>query len=608
MDYLIMLSFAQLIYTFLLSIVFFSKERINKKENNIYSYLLIETVALLSFGIILYFMMKSSSYTMKMIMNKLYLFFNLLWTYLFTLYILSTLYSEKLFNSKSSTIRNILIGFFQFILIMVLPLNFTINDNGAMFAYGISTIVTYFLSFIYVIILIYVLLSKIKFAKQSKYIPLYLFFVLGTFCTIIQAINPALFLVVHLEALLTAVMYFTIENPDAKMIEQLNKARDEAVKANQAKTDFLSSMSHEIRTPLNAICGFSNSLLENDGVSDDAKGDVKNIIMASDTLLELVNGILDISKIEANKLEIIDSVYSFKKMYEELILLTKTRIGEKPIDFRYNYDESIPEYLYGDGVRVKQIIINLLTNSAKYTKDGYIDFRINSIKKNNIIRLIISVEDSGIGIKKESIDKLFTKFERLGVEKQTTTEGTGLGLAITKKLVEMMGGKIVVQSIYGKGSIFTISLDQRMLTNEELTKVMKEKETEEKTDEIIDASGKNILVVDDNMLNLKVAERLLKAYKCNITLVSSGSECLDKVSNNKYDLILLDDMMPRMSGTETLQKLKEIETFNTPVVALTANAITGMKEEYINRGFNDYLSKPIIKEDLNRVMKKYLKK
>ena len=608
MDYLIMLSFAQLIYTFLLSIVFFSKERINKKENNIYSYLLIETVALLSFGIILYFMMKSSSYTMKMIMNKLYLFFNLLWTYLFTLYILSTLYSEKLFNSKSSTIRNILIGFFQFILIMVLPLNFTINDNGAMFAYGISAIVTYFLSFIYVIILIYVLLSKIKFAKQSKYIPLYLFFVLGTFCTIIQAINPTLFLVVPLEALLTAVMYFTIENPDAKMIEQLNKARDEAVKANQAKTDFLSSMSHEIRTPLNAICGFSNSLLESDGVSTEAKGDVKNIIMASDTLLELVNGILDISKIEANKLEIIDSVYSFKKMYEELILLTKARIGEKPIDFRYNYDESIPEYLYGDGVRVKQIIINLLTNSAKYTKDGYIDFRINSIQKNNIIRLIISVEDSGIGIKKESIDKLFTKFERLGVEKQTTTEGTGLGLAITKKLVEMMGGKIVVQSIYGKGSIFTISLDQRILTNEELTKVMKEKETEEKTDEIIDASGKNILVVDDNMLNLKVAERLLKAYKCNITLVSSGSECLDKVSNNKYDLILLDDMMPRMSGTETLQKLKEIETFNTPVVALTANAITGMKEEYINRGFNDYLSKPIIKEDLNRVMKKYLKK
>jgi len=608
MDYLIMLSFAQLIYTFLLSIVFFSKERINKKENNIYSYLLIETVALLSFGIILYFMMKSSSYTMKMIMNKLYLFFNLLWTYLFTLYILSTLYSEKLFNSKSSTIRNILIGFFQFILIMVLPLNFTINDNGAMFAYGISTIVTYFLSFIYVIILIYVLLSKIKFAKQSKYIPLYLFFVLGTFCTIIQAINPALFLVVPLEALLTAVMYFTIENPDAKMIEQLNKARDEAVKANQAKTDFLSSMSHEIRTPLNAICGFSNSLLENDGVSDDAKGDVKNIIMASDTLLELVNGILDISKIEANKLEIIDSVYSFKKMYEELILLTKARIGEKPIEFKHSYDESIPEFLYGDGIRVKQVIINLLTNSAKYTKDGYIDFRINSIQKNNIIRLIISVEDSGIGIKKESIDKLFTKFERLGVEKQTTTEGTGLGLAITKKLVEMMGGKIVVQSIYGKGSIFTISLDQRMLTNEELIKVMKEKETEEKTDEIIDASGKNILVVDDNMLNLKVAERLLKAYKCNITLVSSGSECLDKVSNNKYDLILLDDMMPRMSGTETLQKLKEIETFSTPVVALTANAITGMKEEYINRGFNDYLSKPIIKEDLNRVMKKYLKK
>ena len=213
-----------------------------------------------------------------------------------------------------------------------------------------------------------------------------LFFGLGSLCMVIQFVFPGLFLVIPMQALLTAVMYFTIENPDVKMIEQLNKARDEAVKANQAKTDFLSSMSHEIRTPLNAICGFSNSLLENDGVSSEAKSDVKNIIMASDTLLELVNGILDISKIEANKLEIIDSVYSFKKMYEELILLTKARIGEKPIDFRYNYDESIPEYLYGDGVRVKQIIINLLTNSAKYTKDGYIDFKIDSIKKDNIIR------------------------------------------------------------------------------------------------------------------------------------------------------------------------------------------------------------------------------
>ena len=593
----------------ILNITYFSKERVKKIEHKIFSYSLLSSLVISFLGIIFGFisLLFDEVNFLVILFAKLYSCSLIVNVFLFTVYVYA------ISNNKISSFDNylkytmifiIVIGF----LLLLIPIDVKINDYVIEVG-GVLSKVCYFLYSFALFIQFILAIVNYKDLFTKKYIPLICLILFSIFFVILQSLFSNLnYLNSILSIIISFLMYFTIENPDVKMIEQLNKARDEAVKANQAKTDFLSSMSHEIRTPLNAICGFSNSLLENDGVSTEAKGDVKNIIMASDTLLELVNGILDISKIEANKLEIIDTVYSFKKMYEELILLTKARIGEKPIEFKHSYDESIPEFLYGDGIRVKQVIINLLTNSAKYTKDGYIDLRINSIQKNNIIRLIISVEDSGIGIKKESIDKLFTKFERLGVEKQTTTEGTGLGLAITKKLVEMMGGKIVVQSIYGKGSIFTISLDQRMLTNEELTKVMKEKETEEKTDEIIDASNKKVLVVDDNILNLKVAERLLKAYKCNITLVSSGSECLDKISSNKYDLILLDDMMPRMTGTETLQKLKEIETFNTPVVALTANAITGMKEEYIGRGFNDYLSKPIVKEDLNRVMKKYLKK
>ncbi len=367
-------------------------------------------------------------------------------------------------------------------------------------------------------------------------------------------------------------------------------------------------MSHEIRTPLNAIVGFSNGLIDNDKLDGEAKEDVKNIIMASDSLLELVNGILDISKIEAGKLEIIDTNYSFKKIYDELILLTKARLGEKPLEFKHSYDSSIPEYLYGDGTRLKQVILNLLTNSVKYTKEGYIDFRVRSVIKNDIIRLIVSVEDSGIGIKKENIDKLFSRFERLGVEKNTTVEGTGLGLAITKKLVEMMGGNIAVQSIYGKGSIFTVSIDQKIVTGEELEKLKKQENSKnEEVTKIVTAENKNVLVVDDNNLNIKVASRLLSQYKCNISSATSGQECIDKiVSGEKFDLILLDDMMPKMSGTETLVKLKEISSFNTPVVVLTANAISGMKEEYLKKGFDDYLSKPIEKEELNRVIKKYL--
>ena len=593
----------------ILNITYFSKERVKKVEHKIFSYSLLSSLAVSFLGILFGFisLFFDEVNFLVILFAKLYSCSLIVNVFLFTVYVYA-IGNKKMSNFdnylKYSMFFIVIVG----ILLLLIPIDVKINDYVIEVGGALSKVCYFLYSFALFIQFILAIVNY-KDLLTKKYIPLICLILFSIFFVILQSLFLNLnYLNSILGIIVSFLMYFTIENPDVKMIEQLNKARDEAVKANQAKTDFLSSMSHEIRTPLNAICGFSNSLLENDGVSSEAKDDVKNIIMASDTLLELVNGILDISKIEANKLEIIDSVYSFKKMYEELILLTKARIGEKPIEFKHSYDESIPEFLYGDGVRVKQIIINLLTNSAKYTKDGYIDFKIDSIKKDNIIRLIISVEDSGIGIKKESVDKLFTKFERLGVEKQTTTEGTGLGLAITKKLVEMMGGKIVVQSIYGKGSIFTISIDQKMLSEEELSKVKKENESEEKTNEIIDATGKSILVVDDNLLNLKVAERLLKVYKCNITFASSGSECLDKVSNNKYDLILLDDMMPRMSGTETLQKLKEIDSFNTPVVALTANAITGMREEYINRGFNDYLSKPIVKEDLNRVMKKYLKK
>ncbi len=603
-------SISSFFYLLVFCISFFSKKKVNNIETKLYGYIILITLVGTLVDVLGFLLFKYNidynSFFYKSI-SKLMLLYFLSWITLFTYYIYSI--SEKFLLKRNKFVISFLFILFSF-LCLFLPLNYEVGYNMAIYPQGFGVTITYLYVTFFILIDIILTLENLKNVSFKKYFPVICVIGLVFISMLIQKFFPNLFLINFSLSLIVSIMYFTIENPDVKTIEQLNQARDAAVKANQAKSDFLSSMSHEIRTPLNAICGFSSSLLENPGVSDEAKGDVKNIIMASDSLLDLVNGILDISKIEANKLEIIDTNYDFYKMFDELVLLTKARIGDKPLEFKYSYDESIPKYLYGDGMRVKQVILNLLTNSVKYTKEGFVEFRVRSVIKDDIIRLIISVEDSGIGIKKENIEKLFTKFERLGVERETTTEGTGLGLAITKKLVEMMGGNVAVQSIYGKGSIFTLSIDQKIVTGSELEKLIENEKNEEKpSDEVINASGKRVLVVDDNQLNLKVAERLLKAYKCDIDFASSGSECITKIANGeKYDLILLDDMMPKMSGSETLVKLKEIDNFNIPVCALTANAITGMREEYLGKGFNDYLSKPIVKEELNRVIKKYLKK
>ena len=343
--------------------------------------------------------------------------------------------------------------------------------------------------------------------------------------------------------------------------------------------------------------------MEHENLSSEVKEDINNIMNASDNLLEIVNGILDISKIEADKLEIINTEYNPKDVFDELVKMSEVKLKamNKPIEFKCFFDDTIPPVLYGDQGRVKQIILNLLTNAIKYTKEGWIEFKISCVNKTDVTRLIVSVEDTGIGIKEDKIDKLFTKFERLEVEKNTTVEGTGLGLAITKKLVELMNGKIVVQSKFGKGSKFSVSLDQRIVAG---------KKELEKTGVInledIEFVDKKILVVDDNIVNLKVAGRLLEKYKLSIIESNSGKDALEKVKNDKYDLILLDDMMPGMSGTETLAEMKKDSSFNTPVIALTANAINGMKEKYLNAGFDDYIPKPIDRLELEKKLKKYL--
>ena len=594
-----------LIFMVIIMAAYFSREKVSSHETNIYTYLLITML----FGLLIegtrYFMLQSFDMgdMINVILGKLYLVYYFIWSLFFALYVfvISTeskrdKYNDRFFNDLIKIGSYIVIV--TIVIIYALPLEIK-ELNGSYYMSGAGIYCLFSILAMIVGFSLIEILSNYKEINKTKAIPITAFIISSIACFVAQILNPTIFLLTFQNALITVIMFFTIENPDVKTIEQLDLAKQKADLANVAKTKFLNNMSHEIRTPLNAIIGFSEALKEEKGLSPEGQGEVKDILMASSNLLQIVNGILDVNKIETGKVEIKAKDYSFKRLWDEQVKLAKERIPDS-IEFRVTYDESIPEVLYGDEEHVKEIISNLLTNAIIYTKSGFIEMRVSSVIKEGMCRLIISVEDSGVGIKQENIEKLFSENGFTGIDEDNTVDGAGLGVNITKKLVNLMDGKIVLQSVYGEGSKFTVTIDQRISTNrlEEVDIPQEEKR---------DYSDKRILIVDDNLVNIKVTSRLLQNYHVQIEEVTSGNDCLDRVmAGVKYDLILMDDMMPVMSGTETFHHLKELAGFSTPVVALTANAMAGMREHYLTEGFDSYLAKPVNKDELNRIINKYL--
>jgi len=584
--------------------LYFSRERIKNDENKIYKLMLVSNF----FGLLLQLLCDFVSFQylnipriVSEVVLRLYLVYFLFWAICMLNYLI-TITVEK--NKRIRIIKFTYIIFVTLSLVlMFLPQNlYRDSVNKIYYTYGMAPQFIYVVSFIISTFIGLVIIVKRKVLAKKKIIPLYLFILFGIISMVVQIFRPELVITACMESLICCLMYFTIENPDVKMLKQIELAKEYAEKANRAKSDFLSSMSHEIRTPLNAIVGFSECI-KNDTTLEEAKRDAEDIIIASNNLLEIVNGILDISKIEANKMEIINKEYELLPELNNLAKLMTPRIGDRPIELKTHFAADIPFTMYGDIGKIKQIITNILTNAVKYTEKGEINFDVNCINQNDRCSLVISVEDTGRGIKPDKIDSLFTKFNRLEEDRNTTLEGTGLGLAITKALVDMMGGKIIVQSKYGEGSKFTVYLSQKIVKLEGV----REAKTEEFEEQLKFPNSK-ILVVDDNDLNLKVIDKLLKKYEINTTLVESGADCINLIKNNKdFDLILMDDMMPNLRGPEVLKVLKSIEGFNIPVIALTANAIAGMRENYLKEGFNDYLSKPIEKEELKKILNTYLR-
>ena len=585
---------ANILLSGLLIEVFFNHNNAKNQETKLYSKMLIINFISSVIAIFTIIIFKSLNLNfLTIIMKKLELVLNLLILSLFLQYNL------VLINKKVKTIKILkTIYLINIILVIILPMDVSVVNNTlkvSQIGYTIYHIISTIL--ISIISLLTIKLIKINKKNLKKSLPFLGLTMLSLFSILLQIKFPESNIYNYFMSYILLIMYFTIENPDSKVIEQLNIEAKKASEVRKAQENFLASMSHEVRTPLNTIVGLSTSLEENPKCPVEMKQDLQDIVTSSYNLLEMFNNVIDINEIEAGTLKLQNEKYNVRESINEIINIHKIKLNKKNLTLNIEYQDNIPKYLYGDIKHFKVIITNILSNAIKYTKDGKIDLLVRSINEPDKCNLIIIIKDTGIGMKEETLSKMYHKFERLDTIKNSNIEGMGLGLALTKRLVELMHGTINFTTTYQVGTTFTIMLPQEFYYQDIIT-LPKLKDL---------TKSKRVLIVDDNPLNIKVAKRALEALNyTNLDTCDSGFKCLEKVKNgSSYDIILMDIMMPGMSGTQTLENLKNISSFRTPVVALTADALIGANQKYLNQGFSAYLAKPYTKEQLKNILNKY---
>ena len=597
-----MFTIYSLFYSVLLNIVYFARKRLVTFENKIFEKLMITNLIGVILAIGSYFtIVNIDKYPIfNVIVSKGYIVYLLTWITLFSVYIFAISIDDS--KNRKKKINRIIKGFsilyvIFLIVIIIKPLYYH-NAGGAVYSYGPSANVMYVVSSVYIAIWIVRLIINYKKIRDKKYLPIFAFMLLGVVVIIIQKSHPELLLMTSMETFIVFLMYHTIENPDMKILEEVHRAKEMSDNANEEKTMFLYNMTNEIRNITKDIDYSADDILDETSnkkvdveVINDAAREIKGSTAKFTTM---TNEILDINSIDSASIKVYNDKYNVKLIIKELVTVYSKKCNVKNIAFRPSIASDIPEYLYGDSVGLKQVLDIILDNSVKYTSSGYIEFNVNAIIKNNIARLIITVEDSGTGMKAEDIIKVFNKKN----DRNEDSLNLNNNLYNAKALITLMGGTIIPSSIYGTGTTMKIVLDQKVA-----------KESDEKLDKYEEVyDKKKILLVDDNISTEKIISKLIKGTNIKLDYVSLGKEALDKIrGKEKYDLILLDEVMDPLDGVTIMKKFKDIRNFKTNVILLTRNNEYEYNEEYLTYGFSGYLLKPISKDKLFEIIDKYLK-
>ena len=588
-----------IVYSMLLMTVYFRKKVFKSKENKVYSILVVVSFFELIVELILDFVgpMYKEIPNVSFFVARLFSFGVELWITILLCYVLFVCLNIKKKERYIPVVRNVAIVLMIIFttLNFILPLNFK-YDGYIAYTYGPSVNIIYLSAFLYSFVGIIALIRNIKNIKDKRFFPILIFLIVGGIASYIQYMNPGLLLATPIHAFITFLMYFTIENPDVKMIEEYHKAKEISDNANEDKTMFLYNMTNDIRlitkdiniSTDKIIDEMSNKKLDRDYINDC----LRTIKEDTARFTTMTNEILDVDSIDSASIKVYDDKYNIKLLLKKIVTLYSDECSKKGLTFRSDIASDLPEYLYGDNLGLKNVLTSILDNSIKYTKEGYIELNVNTIIKNNIARLIITVEDSGVGISPDEMESIFYK-------RKEEIDGSNIknNLYTARKLITLMGGTIIPNSNYGKGTIMKIVLDQKIadISSDKYVKYE------------IAYDKKKVLLVDDNISTEKIIKKLIKDTNIELDYVSLGKEALDKIRNKeKYDLILLDEVMDPLDGMTVMKKFKDIRNFKTTVILLTRNNEYEYNEEYLKYGFSDYLLKPINKDKLFEIIDKYL--